>query len=238
MVFKKFVNDGLDTGCLRHSSSPIASPIFFVAKKDGGLRPCIDYRGLNSRTKPNRHPLPLINVILQRPSRAKYFTVLDLHGACNLLRIKEGDEWKTAFRCVLGIFESLVVTFGLHGAPGVFQRFMNWVLRKSLDVCCVVYLDDILIYSDTLEQHIIDVKSILKTLSEYNLYCKLSKCQFHLETVHFLGFVLEISLWIIKGCKLFWIGQSQKPCVKFNRFLDSVTTTDGLLQTSPQWLNN
>jgi hypothetical protein len=110
-VLKEFVNDGLDTGCLRYSSSTVASPIFFAAKKNGGLRPCIDYRGLNSRTKPNRHPFPLINVILQRPSRAKYFPVLDLHGAYNLLRIKEGDEWKTAFRCVLCIYLDDILIF-------------------------------------------------------------------------------------------------------------------------------
>ena len=148
----------------------LLSLIFFVPKKNGSLRPCLDYRDVKQISKVEHYPLPLISILLYRPATCKWFTVLDLRGAYHLLRVREGDEWKTAFRCIYGQFEYLVVSFGLHGAPGAFQRFMNSVLVDLLDICCVCYLDDILIFSATLEQHKLDVAKVLQRLHENRLF--------------------------------------------------------------------
>ena len=126
-----------------------ASPIMFVKKKDGKLRLCVDYRALNEITKKNRHPLPLINETLDRLGRARYFTKLDIKDAYHNIRITEGDEWKTTFSTKLGTYEYLVMPFGLCNAPAAFQQWINEVLMQYIDVCCIVYLDDVLMYSNT-----------------------------------------------------------------------------------------
>uniref|UniRef100_A0A8C5WE85 ribonuclease H n=1 Tax=Leptobrachium leishanense TaxID=445787 RepID=A0A8C5WE85_9ANUR len=124
-VLKEYINDNLKKGFIQPSTSPAGAPIFFVGKKDGGLRPCIDYRALNSVTIKNKYPLPLITELMDRLSEATYFTKLDLRGAYNLVRIKQGDEWKTAFRSRYGHYEYLVMPYGLCNAPATFQRFLN-----------------------------------------------------------------------------------------------------------------
>jgi hypothetical protein len=111
----------------------------------------VDYRRLNKITIKNRYPLPLISEHLDRSRQAKFFTKIDLRGAYNLLRIAEGEEWKTAFRTRYGLFEYLVMPFGLTNAPASFQHLMNHKFRTMLDHYVICYLDDILIYSDTLE---------------------------------------------------------------------------------------
>ncbi len=131
---------------------------FFVKKKDGGLRPCIDYRGLNDNTVKFRYPLPLVPVALEQLRRAKYYTKLDLRNAYNLIRIREGDEWKTAFSTTSGHYEYLVMPFGLANSPSVFQAFMNDIFHDMLDRWVIVYIDDILIYSDSQEEHIRHVR--------------------------------------------------------------------------------
>ena len=133
-------------GFIQHSRSPAGAPIFFVKKKDGSLRLVVDYRGLNKVTIRNRYALPLISSLLERLSGAKYFTKLDLRGAYNLVRIRRGDEWKTAFRTRYGHFEYTVMPFGLTNAPAVFQHMANDIFRDFLDIFVIVYLDDILIY--------------------------------------------------------------------------------------------
>ncbi|XP_018429431.1 PREDICTED: uncharacterized protein LOC108802038 [Nanorana parkeri] len=127
--------------------------MFFVRNKDQSLRPIIDYRPLNKITIKNRYPLPLIPQLIERLQDAKVFTKLDLKGAYNLVRIRPGDEWKMAFRTRYGLFEYNVMPFGLCNAPATFQAFINDVFRDLLDVYVVIYLDDILIFSDTLENH-------------------------------------------------------------------------------------
>ena len=161
---KEYIDDNLKKGFIRRSESPAGAPVLFVPKKDGSLRLCVDYRALNKVTIKNRCPLPLISETLDRLRTAKYFTKLDLKGAYNLVRIAEGDEWKTAFRTRYGHFEYLVMPFGLTNAPATFQAFLNDVLRESLDTFVVIYLDDILIYSDTLEEHYEHVRSVLQRL--------------------------------------------------------------------------
>ena len=145
-TLRQYLDENLKKQYIRPSKSPAGAPMFFVKKKSGELRPVIDYRGLNSVTVKNRYPLPLIHELLTRFTKAKFFTKIDLRGAYNLVRIKSGDKWKTAFRCRYGHFEYCVMPFGLTNAPAVFQNLMNEVFFDLLDIFCVIYLDDILIY--------------------------------------------------------------------------------------------
>lgn len=189
----EYIKENLDKGFIRRSESPAGAPILFVKKKDGSLRLCVDYRGLNKVTTPNRCPLPLISETFDQLGKAKYFTKLDMRGAYNLLRIAEGEEWKTAFRCRYGLFEYLVMPFGLCNAPATFQAFANDVLREYLDDFVVLYLDDVLIYSDNLEDHTAHVQKILQKLQAAGISLKLEKCAFDKQEVHFLGFVIGIN---------------------------------------------
>ncbi|KAJ8369816.1 hypothetical protein SKAU_G00098440 [Synaphobranchus kaupii] len=127
-----YIHDSLVSGIIRPSSSPVGAGFFFVAKKDGSLRPCIDYRGLNAITIRNKYPLPLINSAFEPLHDSTIFTKLYLRNAYHLVHIREGDEWKTAFNTPLGHFEYLVVPFGLTNAPAVFQSLVNDVLRDLL----------------------------------------------------------------------------------------------------------
>lgn len=146
-ALKEWLEENLRKGFVRPSSSPAASPVLFVKKPDGGLRFCVDYRGLNNITVKDRYPLPLIKESLNNLKGMKYFSKIDIVAAFNNVRMKQGQEYLTAFRTRFGLYESLVMPFGLTGAPATFQRFINDTLRGYLDVFCTAYLDDILIYS-------------------------------------------------------------------------------------------
>ena len=190
-VLRDYIRDNLAKGFIRPSTSPAGAPILFVKKKDGTLRLCVDYRSLNRVTVKNRYPLPLISEALDRLVGAKMFTKLDIRSAYNLIRIKEGHEWLTAFRTRYGHFEYRVMPFGLANAPATFQGFINHVLREYLDVFCLAYLDDILIYSDNEVDHARHVEMVLLRLRKYRLYVKLEKCEFHVTTVGFVGYVIS-----------------------------------------------
>jgi transposase InsO family protein len=190
-ALSEWIHENLSKGFIRASSSPAGAPILFVKKKDGSLRLCVDYRGLNKVTIKNRYPLPLISEALDRLKHAKLFTRLDLRGAYNLIRIKEGDEWKTAFRTRYGHFENLVMPFGLTNAPAAFQHLMNDIFRDLLDIKVLVYLDDILIFSDDPAQHPDDVQQVLDRLIQHRLYAKAEKCEFSVTTTEFLGFIIS-----------------------------------------------
>ncbi|KAJ1598131.1 hypothetical protein NDA14_005673 [Ustilago hordei] len=165
--------------------------VLFVPKKDGGLRLCVDYRGLNEITVKNRAPLPLIEEQLFLLRKARIYTKLDLRAAYNLIRIAKGDEWKTAFGTQLGLYEYLVMPFGLANAPAHFQSFINDIFRDIIGVYVVVYLDDFLIFSDTEEVHVKHVTEVLTRLRNNRLFAKLSKCEFHTKTVEFLGYIIK-----------------------------------------------
>ena len=139
-TLKTYVDDYLDKGFIRPSQSPCGAPILFVKKADGSLRLCVDYRGLNKITKKNRYPLPLIGEMLDRISRAKIFTKFDVRDGYHRLRMKDGEEWKTAFRCRYGLFEYTAMPFGLCNAPGTFQHYMNDTFRDMLDKFLIVYI--------------------------------------------------------------------------------------------------
>jgi hypothetical protein len=188
---ENYINENLNKGFIRHSKSPAGAPCFFVKKSDGSLRMCVDYRGLNKATIKNRYALPLISQIIPTLSKAKIFTALDLKGAYNLVRIKTGDEWKTAFRTRFGHFEYLVMPFGLTNAPAVFQHLMNDIFRDVLDMFVVIYLDDILIFSEDPKDHDIHVRLVLERLRKHKLFCNKKKCHFSVEEINFLGYKIS-----------------------------------------------
>ncbi|KAL6362465.1 hypothetical protein LRP88_03747 [Fusarium phalaenopsidis] len=181
----------LNEAQLPESKSSVGYPVMFVPKKNGKLRLCVDFRMLNAITVKDRTPLPLISELKDRLFGMKYFTALDLKGAYNLIRIKEGHEWKTAFRTKYGLFEYLVMPFGLTNAPAAFQRMINNVLREHLDIFVVCYLDDILIFSKTEEEHTEHVHKVLQTLQDAKLLVEPEKSKFHAPEVEFLGHIIS-----------------------------------------------
>lgn len=188
----KFIDENLARGYIRESKSPMSSPFFFVSKKNGKLRPTQDYRKLNDITIKNRYPLPLISEIVDSAQNFKYFTALDLRWGYNNVRIKEGDEWKAAFTTKRGLFEPLVMFFGLTNSPATFQAMMNHLFADLIVTGKVrVYLDDILICSLTLEKHRTLVKEVLKRLRENDLYLNPEKCQFEQTRITHLGVILS-----------------------------------------------
>ncbi|QRW07681.1 Transposon Tf2-1 polyprotein [Ceratobasidium sp. AG-Ba] len=186
----KNINNQLAMGHICPSKSPMASPVIFVKQKNGKLRMCIDYRKLNDMTIKNAYPLPLVKDLLITLRKAKIFTKLDLKWGYNLVRIKEGDEWKAAFKTKYGLFEPLVMQFGLANAPAVFMHFMNEIFRDLLGITVVVYMDDILIFSETEEEHVNHVSEVLRQLKENKLYCAMEKCTFHVSKIDYLGLII------------------------------------------------
>ncbi|ESK81144.1 hypothetical protein Moror_11267 [Moniliophthora roreri MCA 2997] len=188
----KFLDENLRKGYIRPSKSPMASPFFFVAKKEAGaLRPCQDYRDLNNGTIKNRYPLPLVTDLVDKLKTAKVFTKLDLRNGYNNIRIKDSDQWKAAFKTPRGLFEPTVMFFGLTNSPATFQAFMNDILKDFIDEgWCVVYMDDILIFSDEINLHRLRTRHVLERLRENNLYLKPEKCEFKVTKTLFLGMVI------------------------------------------------
>ena len=220
-ALKEYINEMLKIGFIRPSNSPIGAPIFFVDKKDKTLRPCVDFRELNEATIKDRFPLPLISDLFDRVAKARYFSKIDLRGAYNLIRIKEGDEWKTSFRSCYGQFEYLVMPFGLANAPSIFQRMMQEIFGDMWEIFVMIYLDDILIFSESLEDHVSQVKKVLSRLRDNNLYAKLSKCEFFTESIEFLGFILSSQGKTMAPSKVEAIAEWPKPNNKkdIQRFL-------------------
>ena len=175
----KFLDEQLRTGRIHPSKSPMASPFFFIKKKDGSLRPVQDYRKLNEITIPNKYPLPLIPELIDHLQNARWFTKLDVRWGYNNIRIKEGDEFKAAFRTNRGLFEPLVMFFGLTNSPTTFQTMMNEILKEEIATNKVlVYLDDILIFAKDCAEHQKQVRRVLDILRQHGLYLKLEKCEF------------------------------------------------------------
>lgn len=199
LVLRKTLTEYLDKGFIRVSNSPAAAPVLFVRKPGGGLRFCVDYRGLNKISRKDRYPLPLIYETLQNIGKAKWFTKLDVIAAFHKIRIAEGDEWKTAFRTRYGLYEWLVTPFGLANAPSTFQRYINWALRDLLDDFCSAYVDDILIYTNgSLMEHQDHVRKVLVRLRDAGLQLDIDKCEFEVKETRYLGFVVSAG----KGIKM------------------------------------
>jgi len=187
---KKQLTELIEMEFIQPSKAPYGAPILFVRKKNGKLRMCVDYRALNKITVKNRYPLPRIDDLMDQLHGATVFSKLDLQSGYWQIRIAEKDVPKTAFRTRYGHFEWRVMPFGLTNAPATFQALMNRILQPYLDRFVVVYLDDILIYSKTPEEHIQHVDQVLQVLQQNELYVGLDKCGFLLRDTEFLGHVV------------------------------------------------
>ena len=211
-ALQTFIDENLGTGFIRPTASSHAALVLFVKKKDGSLWLCVDFRGLNKITKKDRYPLPLISDLLDSPSQAKIYSKVDLRHMYHLVRIAPGDEWKTAFRTRYGSYEWLVMPFSLTNAPAAFQRFVNTIFANMLDVCVVVYLDDILIYSKDMESHQKHVREVLRRLRLHKLFAKPEKCEFHSDSVEYLGYHLSPEGLMMSPDKITTIADWPEPC--------------------------
>lgn len=198
-----FLEENRSTGRIRPSKSPIAAPFFFVRKKDGKLRPVQDYRRVNAITKKDCWPLPLVSDIVARIKDAKFFSKMDVRWGYNNVRIKEGDEWKAAFITNRGLFEPLVMFFGLTNSPATFQHMMDDIFDDLIRANKVlVYMDDILVFSETREDHRAVVREVLTRLRQHGLYLKLEKCKFEKDEIDFLGLVIGGGRVSMDGAKV------------------------------------
>ncbi|KAF7572881.1 hypothetical protein PtrM4_077860 [Pyrenophora tritici-repentis] len=187
---KAYIDEMLGKGFIRPSTSPYASPVLVVKKTRGGLRICVDYRGLNAVTRKNRNAPPAIKETLARMAKVQIMTLVDVIAAFNSVRIKHGDEEKTAFLIRYGLYEYLVMPFGLCNAPGTFQTFINETLHDHLNVICTAYLDDVLIYSDDESKHEQHVLTVLGKISKAGMFLDAKKCSFSTKRVRYLGLIL------------------------------------------------
>jgi len=187
-----FLEENLRTRRIRPSKSSIAAPMFFIKKKDGLLHLVQDYRALNAVTVKNRYPLSLISELVSQLYGARYFTKLDICWGFNNVRIKPGDEWKAAFRTNCGLFEPLVMFFGMTNSPATFQTMMNDIFRTVIaEGIVVVYLDDILIFTKMEEEHERAVWRVLEILTEHKLFLRPEKYEFHRKQIEYLGLVIS-----------------------------------------------
>ncbi|WVZ93472.1 LOW QUALITY PROTEIN: hypothetical protein U9M48_039447 [Paspalum notatum var. saurae] len=187
---KKQLDELLEKGFIRRSVSPWGAPVLFVKKKDGALRLCVDYRQMNAVTIKNKYPLPRIDDLLDQLKGTKYFSKIDLRSGYHQMKIREKDIPKTAFVTRYGHHEFTVVSSGLTNAPAYFMKMMNLVFMEELNQFAVVFIDDILIYSKTREEHEEHLRVVLEKLRENQFYGKFSKCEFWMKKVALLGHVL------------------------------------------------
>jgi hypothetical protein len=188
---KKQIDELSEKAYIRPSTSPWVAPVPFVEKKDGTRRMCIDYQALNEVTIKNKYPLPRIEDLFDQLRGASMFSKIDLRSGYHQLRIRPSDIPKTAFITKYGLYEFTVMSFGLTNAPAFFMNLMNSVFMDYLDKFVVVFIDDILIYSQSEEEHVNHLKMVLKRLREHHLYAKLSKCEFWINEVLFLGHIIN-----------------------------------------------
>jgi hypothetical protein len=188
---KKTIDELLAKGYIRRSFSPWAFPVLLVEKKDGAKRMYVDYRDLNAVTIKNKHPLPRIEDLFDQLQGACVFLKIDLRSGYHQLKIHPEDIPKTAFTCKYRLYEYTVMSFGLTNAPAFFMHLMNKVFMDYLDTFVVIFIDDILIYSKSEAEHEKHLSHVLQRLREHKLYAKLSKCEFWIDEVPFLGHVIS-----------------------------------------------
>jgi hypothetical protein len=208
---KKQLADMLSKGLIRPSASPWGSSVLFVDKRHGTIRLCVDYRKLNEVTIKNKYPLPKIEDLFDQLHGARVFSKIDLRTGYHQLKVRESDIPKTAFTTRYGLFEYTVMSFGLTNAPAYFMNLTNKVFMKFLDKFMVVFIDDILVYSKTEEEHAEHLRLVLGTLREHKLYSKFSKCEFWLKEVGFLGHVLSAGGVSVDPSKITSIMERKSP---------------------------
>ena len=226
----------LSLGFIRPSVSPWGAPVLFVKKKDGSMRLCIDYRELNKVTIKNRYPLPRIDDLFDQLQGASIFSKIDLRSGYHQLKIKPEDVSKTAFRTRYGHYEFLVMPFGLTNAPAAFMDLMNRIFQPYLDQCVVVFIDDILIYSKSKEEHENHLRVVLQLLRENQLYAKFKKCEFWLDKVGFLGHIISKEGISVDPAKIEAIkdGLDLPMSLRCGVFWDWLGITGGLWRDSPR----
>lgn len=185
------VKEMLQSGIIQKSSSPFSSSVILVKKKDGSWRFCVDYRHLNAITIKTKYPVPVMDELLDELAKASWFSSLDLWAGFHQIRLKKGEEFKTAFQTHFGQFEFRVMAFGLTGAPGSFQEAMNTTLAPYLRKFVLVFFDDILIYNTSYEEHLIHVKLVFELLMKDHWKIKLSKCIFAQQQIKYLGHIIS-----------------------------------------------
>jgi len=197
-----FLEENLRTGRICLSKSPMAAPVFFIKKKDGSLQLVQDYQVLNSMMVKNKYPFPLISELISQLRGARYFTKLDVCWGFNNVRIKPGDEWKAVFRTNRGLFKPLVMFFGMTNSPATFQTIMNNIFWDLIaEGIIVVYLDNILIFTKTEEEHAKAIRRVLQVLQEHKLFFCPEKCEFCKEQIEYLGLVIlenKVSMDLVK----------------------------------------
>jgi hypothetical protein len=181
----------LDKVFIRPSSSPWGCPALFVSKKDKGLHLCVDYRPLNAVTIKNKYPLPRIDILFDQLAGARVFSKIDLCSGYHQIKIRDEDITKTAFSTRYGLYEYLVMSFGLTNALAHFMYLMNYMFMPELDKFVMVFIDDILVYSKSTEDHEEHLQVVLQRLWDHQLYAKFSKCEFWINEVPFLGHVIS-----------------------------------------------
>jgi hypothetical protein len=187
-----FLEEALATGHIRQAKLPLRAPVFFSKKKNGKLHFIQDYQALNAITRKNQYPLPLIDNLIHQLKDTHYFTKLDIHWGYNNLHIREGDEWKAAFHTNRGVFEPLVMYFGLTNSLATFQIMMNEIFQDLITKGIIsVYLDDILIFTNSLEEHCQITHLVLDCMHEHKLYLQLEKCKFEQTRIEYLGVIIS-----------------------------------------------
>jgi hypothetical protein len=191
-LLQEKLTDLLERGFIQPSSSSFGANVIFARKSDGGWRFCVDYRELNSATVKDRTPLPSHTELRQRVQGAKFMSKVDVRDAFHMIRLHEPDCHKTAFKTRFGLFEYTVSPFGTTNSPATFMRLMNRIFFDLTDRCVIYYVDDVLIYSETYEQHLLDIQTVFDRLAANKLHVKLTKCIFAVQSLDFCGMIVSV----------------------------------------------